>query len=796
MNIALVIDSLRPGGSEGVVARLASGLARRGVNVILYCLDRSRRDLNDLTASGVRVREAHTQPRDPSVWLRLADWLRRDRIDLVHAHSCSGLVASFPAAKLLGLPIINVRHGWPPGRRARHTLIADWLAPWIDQVVINAESGREKLRSPYVRRKAIHIPNGLDVSSSGPAEASAMLETICQRRLPKPVIMTIANLRREKGIRPLLRGFAILREQHPTASLVIVGRRLDEYYAKQVDADVDAFHLADSVHFVGAVPEAQRLLPAADIYCLSSTHEAMPNVVLEAMAHRVPIVATAIGDVGRLDETAADSRWILHDQVTALLANPNDPQTLADALHQTLSDPKAAQLRARRAYERYQNEYRTSTMVTRYAELYERLLSHRPRHAAPQRKATVAHLGPPTNERGGMVTSIRLLMESQAGQSTRRIRLSNAPSQSNTPGWAIYNHAAALCRLTRTLLTQPVDVLHIHTCSGLTFWRNSVDAAIARLLGVNVVWHIRGGKFPAFCEATTGWRRRLLRLALSEADRVITLSHAFAERLRAVAPGARITTIPNAFDPAIETSSEPEPIARTDDTCRFVYLATLRRGKGIHELLAATELLKQRHVKFEVVLLGDMQSEERRQLDAKINSDAPGNPIRWLGSADLAMKHKWLAWADVFVHPSHSEGLPNAVLEAAASGLPVIATDVGATRDVLQPDPLAAPLAVLIPPRDANALADAMQTLAEDAPQRQQIAAAISAHVRANYHIERISREINAVYATLLGPRFSFMSRATTCADNSPPKSPPTPATAPTPHHSDQWQMLAVSGSS
>lgn len=747
MNIALLIDSLAPGGSEGVVQRLAIGLAQRGETVRIYCLREARCDASKLLQAGVIIREANSSPRTLGILLRILDWLRRDKIDLVHTHSCSALVAAFPPAKLLRLPIINVRHGWPPGPRARHTQIADWLSPWIDQVVINSESGRPKLRSHYLQRHAVHIPNGLEPIPSNRSQANELMATLSRRSLPRPLILTIANLRVEKGIRELLRSFATLRQKHPNANLAVVGRRLDEAYAQQVDQDVKQLGLTDNVHFLGPVPEAQKLMSAADVYCLSSTSEAMPNVILEAMAQQIPIVATRVGDVDQ----------ILQDGVNALLAKPNDPEELAKALDRALCAPAAAAARADAAMLEFQQNYRTDVMVKRYSTLYERILNSYPRHAKPKPRPMVAHLGPPPKEPGGMVTSIRLLMQSEALSNFAQLRINNATSQSHTPGGAILNHLRAFCRLAHTLITRPIEVLHIHTCSGFTFYRNIFDAALARLFGINVVWHVRGGKFANFCRESSGWSRRLIQAALTEADRVIALSPKFQRDFAAFAPSAKIVSLPNAFDPGIEALSHHRTLARdtSHQPTRFLYLASLRTGKGIHELLTAAEQLYSNGTDFELVLLGKIDHEEGRSIQRKLDQQALKATTRWLGLADAEMKHHWLKWADVFVHPSHSEGLPNAVLEAAASGLPVIATDVGAVRDVLQPTAATEPLCPLIPAKDAQALAGAMQFLAKDHDARHKMGDALCQHVRNHHHIEQTAAKVSKLYLDLIGRKLS-----------------------------------------
>ena len=154
MNVALLIDTLVGGGSEGVLRRLALGLAHRGHRVFIYCLKDVRENAVAEPRAGLVIREAHSAGRDPLLTWRLARWLLSDHIEVVHAHSCAAMVRVFPAAKLLRLPLGHVRHGWPLGGPSRYGRLADHLSPFIERVVINCRSGRARLPRGRVARVA------------------------------------------------------------------------------------------------------------------------------------------------------------------------------------------------------------------------------------------------------------------------------------------------------------------------------------------------------------------------------------------------------------------------------------------------------------------------------------------------------------------------------------------------------------------------------------------------------------------------------------------------------------------
>ncbi|MEW6253656.1 MAG: glycosyltransferase, partial [Planctomycetota bacterium] len=322
MRIALVIEQLDQGGAERVVQRLARGLAERGQRVFVYCLRAAGTNVSSLSAAGVTSREARSPWADWRLPLRLGTWLRRDGVEVVHAHSCAAFVHALPAARMLGLPVIHVWHGWPLGRATREHRLARALDRHAACVAINSESLRPRLPAGRIRARAICVPNGIDLPPVEPAAARADLERLCGRRLVGPTFLSIANLRPEKDICGLLHAIARLRRTWPAAVLVCVGAARDDEYVREMLALRRALGLDRAVLLPGTCADAWRLLAGADVFCLSSRTESLPNVVLEAMSQGVPIVATRVGDVPRM----------LGDGAAGLLVPPADPSALAAAL--------------------------------------------------------------------------------------------------------------------------------------------------------------------------------------------------------------------------------------------------------------------------------------------------------------------------------------------------------------------------------------------------------------------------------------------------------------------------------
>jgi len=843
VNIALLIDTLAGGGAEGVLRRLAAGLARRGQRVFVYCLKHAETPTEHLRAAGVVVREARAVGRSPLLAWRLARWLRSDRVEIVHAHSCAALAWAFPAAKLLGLPLVHVRHGWPLGGPSRYGRLANYLDPLVERVVINCASARERLPRGRVTRTAVHIPNGIDLQPVALQDARTRLEELCGRSLRGPVILSVANIRVEKDICGLLRAFALLRRQRPDAALVCVGAIRDRAYWAEVQRELQNLGLTDHALFPGPVEDAWQLMPAADVLCLSSRTEGMPNVVLEAMAQSVPVVATAVGDVGRLDTHADPRHFLLRHNQTGVLVPPGNPPALATALRYALRDRSAARRRAARAAEDHARWYTTDRMVQRYERLYADCLRPRPnvsradRATICRRRPGVLMVGPAAPQIGGMVSAIDGLMTSPLREAYDLHRFATtadrqgfilsragrphspptgrdpAPARGRLRGrdartprrWAlkfasVTRHLAALLRLGQVLIRRAgrphypherIALVHIHTCSYFTFYRNLLDLALIKLLGRKAVLHIRGGRFAQFCADSGIAGRWLIRRGCELADAVVVLSPSWRARLSPFVGQARVLVIPNGValpahepqtregkdDPsaALGTSLCPYPRPSTGggsagrQPCRFLFLGPLTEPKGLGDLIEAASLLERGDIPFHLLIAGPAPPTDRSAWEQRIAQAGLAQRVTFHGPVQGAEKTRLLASADCLVHPSHSEGLPFTILEAAAAGLPVIATAVGAVPDVLTPRPPgrsrfraggtpALPeerLAPLVPPHDPATLARELTRLALDEPLRRRIGQALRSHVAASYNVDQQVRRVARLYESVLPRRFA-----------------------------------------
>lgn len=243
----------------------------------------------------------------------------------------------------------------------------------------------------------------------------------------------------------------------------------------------------------------------------------------------------------------------------------------------------------------------------------------------------------------------------------------------------------------------------------------------ARALGLPCIVGARGSDI----HVRSGINALMTRRTIAGVDRLLTVSKAM--RTAAIeqfgASATRVHTISNGFNTDIfkprDRHAMRNMLGVEADAKLIVYVGRLVESKGMRELITAFARTSQREPRQRLALIGD--GVMREQLLALISEQGLGDRILLPGGCEPERVAEWIGAADVLTLPSWSEGYPNVVVEAIACGRPVVATDVGGTREIIGPDN-----GILVPARDAAALEHAL----DEALDRTWDHAAISAAMR------------------------------------------------------------------
>lgn len=300
--------------------------------------------------------------------------------------------------------------------------------------------------------------------------------------------------------------------------------------------------------------------------------------------------------------------------------------------------------------------------------------------------------------------------------------------------------ASGFARFARMLLRHDVALLHVHVSSGPSFWRKSSFAALAFVFRVPVIAHVHGGGFEEFYRRRCGpLRRRIVRFVLERSARVIALSPVWAEKLRHIAPRARLVCVAN---PVSAAGAQPRQLAGRS----VLFLGKLSREKGVFDLLEATALLRRRLPDIRLILAGNGDVEAARAHARALGLEETVILPGWVSGA---AKEELIRSSSVFVLPSYFECMPMSLLEAMAAGIPCVVTNVGGIPDILRNGVEGR----VVEPGNVQALAQAVEQLLTDPQIYAGMSAASLARFGVEFHADVVMPRLERVYAEFgVGP--------------------------------------------
>jgi glycosyltransferase involved in cell wall biosynthesis len=293
--------------------------------------------------------------------------------------------------------------------------------------------------------------------------------------------------------------------------------------------------------------------------------------------------------------------------------------------------------------------------------------------------------------------------------------------------------------VTEFLADHPTDVFHVHVGTGSENWDG---ARLARASGVPAI--VQTQHLPYLVAHPR--KRRAFHCSIEPVDRIIAVSEGLRRTyIRVGVPPGRIVTVPNGVAPAAEPpdrAAARRVLGLDDDQPVVLTVARLTHMKGQHVLLDAVPGLAARFPGLAVVLIGDGPLRER--LTAQAAALGVGSAVRFLGHR--ADARRLLPAADIFALPSRHEGMPLAALEAMATGLPVVATRVIGTDEVVEDGVTG----LLVRPADPVMLEAALAALLADTAQRRAQGQAGHRRWRECFTRRRMAAATAAVYEQTL----------------------------------------------
>jgi glycosyltransferase involved in cell wall biosynthesis len=372
--VALLATSVDFGGIERVVLNLVRHL---GPEVRLQPIILTRTELHDRTfldrletlgasPKVLYIDQGRLQYLSP---LRnvsgVLEILRAEPCDLIHSHGYRADLVGLAAARALGLPVVSTCHGFTPNNRrlalyCRLNVMA--LRHFSRVMAVSARMRDDLIEGGVDARKVEVIANAVESAcEDGAGEARAEVRGELGLGEDVFVIGFVGRLSEEKGLHHLLDALRLRRPVDRAWRLLVVG---DGPRRRELEEQAREAGLEHEVLFVGFRADSSRWFAAMDAFVLPSLTEGTPMALLEAMAHRVPVVATAVGGVPA----------VVSHGVHGMLVPPSDPSALAGALREVGGRHDLRQALATSGYQRVREEYDVEAWAAKVRGVYEQVL--------------------------------------------------------------------------------------------------------------------------------------------------------------------------------------------------------------------------------------------------------------------------------------------------------------------------------------------------------------------------------------------------------------------------------------
>ena len=370
-------------------------------------------------------------------------------------------------------------------------------------------------------------------------------------------------------------------------------------------------------------------------------------------------------------------------------------------------------------------------------------------HLMPARHSTtpvVVLLGPHPAAVSGVSTHVNLLMQSSLADDFEVVHF-QVGSEGRDEGalGRFLRLAMSPFLLAATIIFRHASVVHINTSLNTrAYWRDLVYLAVAKALGARVLYQVHGGELPQRFFRKSALLAALLRRTLLVPDLVVVLAQCELAAYRDFVPEQRVVALPNGID-CRPFATVPLVRSNPEQPLHLLYIGRVAREKGMYEMLQGVRLAHELGVDTRLIVAGHGAEEGRLRRYAQALGIAAR--VCFIGPVFGADKVKLLSGSDVLLLPSYSEGLPYALLEAMAAGIPVVATPVGAIPDVMS-DGIHG---FLVPQRDGKAIAEALAVLAGDRERLSWMSRACKRRIRAAFSIDRLAQELALHYAQMCG---------------------------------------------
>ena len=680
------------------------------------------------------------------VWgqsLALVSRMRADRVQHIHAHWATfPTTAAVIAARCLGVRFSFTAHAWDIFVRNRSL---EAKAAAANQIITCTEYNRQQLavRCPQARQRIALNYHGVDLTQFKGDTVSTLY-----RHGQTPVFLSVGRLVQTKGYDTLLQAYHRLVARGVRFRARIVGEGPLQARLRRMIHHLGLASYVEMSPALGQEP-LRAVYQQAFALVLPSTvasnqdRDGLPNVILEAMASGLPVVSTTVSGIPEAVESGR----------TGVLVSPNRPDQLADVLEQLARDPATAQAYGQAARETVARRFNDERHLNQLVNQMKGLL-HAEDSPAPRPVPSASVHGPAkvmlviwSLEIGGaerVVTALAAGLDparftpmvvclNQPGALARELENQHIPVMAlhKRPGVDL----RLLWQLTRLMRSERPAIVHAHLWGAalwarLAAWLAQVPVVIVHEHGLQPWRRRRHFLLDRWLSCRTA---RVLFVGQDVMDRYVRRTKIAVAKCQLITNGAAM--LPSAPEARQQLRAH---YGWSDGHHVMISIGRLSLEKGQADLMDAFALVTRECPSARLVLVGE--GSQHRALEQQCERLGLTHRVIFAGAqSDIA---GWLAAADLYVQPSLREALSLAVIEAAAAGLPIVATRVGDIERIVGPEADDG----LVAPGDPQRLAQVIVSRLADLPSYQAQAATRQQRIRQTYSVEQMVHAVEAVY--------------------------------------------------
>ncbi len=361
LRVLHVVNGEYYAGAERVQDLLALHLPEFGCEVGFACVKADQFPSKRQCSEAPLAKTSMSHPWNRQGVRDIVDLVNDGNYDLIHSHTPRSAWAAVRAAQLVDCPIVHTMHDVSLGQKcnaARKTLNRFTISRLRNVDVVTtvspvSQSLAERLR---LGKRSQMILNGVPAARSD-----------FQRTRPSDTwtLGTVGLIRPCKGIEVLIRAIATLRSRQCPARASVVGTFYTPEYEREVMALVDELGVGDLIDFVGFSSDVPSHLEKFDLFVMPSVGpEGLPMVLLEAMAHSLPTIGSAVAGVGDVVVSGEEG----------FLFPAGDDEKLANAVQQFTSGQANWKAMSEKAKVRHENEFSARRMASEFVEIYRSVM--------------------------------------------------------------------------------------------------------------------------------------------------------------------------------------------------------------------------------------------------------------------------------------------------------------------------------------------------------------------------------------------------------------------------------------